>query len=234
MTFRLQAKNIFLTYPQCTLSSTILLEYLSGLLSDHQVKYLCVASESHQDGSPHLHALICLGKKLHVRSANFFDVDDFHPNVQAARDPKQVLDYIKKDGVFEETGVPPTTKPSWSDCLVATTKQEFLQLVKATSPRDYVLNYERLISFADVHYPSPQLPYQSRFTNDNFNVPDILAEWEHESLDPTTGMYGPKPHFVWLYALGGHGGAPDHTSCGVPSASTLGLIKWLLTSFVNY
>lgn len=195
--FRLQAKNIFLTYPRCDIPLQALLTSITELFSDlSTVTYAVVASELHSDQAPtdqetpicafHRHVVCCLSTKIHIRDAAKFDVDGFHPNIQACRDLKASIAYCKKDGDFIEFGSAPIARSTWSDCLVACNKEDFLRLVSATSPRDYVLSYDRLLSFAEHHYADPKPAYTPAFTE--FNVPDQLAEWEHDSLDSTVGM----------------------------------------------
>ena len=55
--FRISSKSWFLTYPQCPVGKTLAMELLK---SKRPVKGVVVASEKHEDGSPHLHAFILL------------------------------------------------------------------------------------------------------------------------------------------------------------------------------
>jgi len=103
--FRLNAKNFFLTYPQCPLPINTLVTKLSGL---RPATYVLVSSEQHADGTPHLHALLCLVDKYNCRNERFFDVTcegrTYHPNLQAVRNLNDVRTYIIKDGNFVEQG----------------------------------------------------------------------------------------------------------------------------------
>ena len=75
--FRLHAKNIFLTYPQCPLPKEYALETLKQLhWTVVQPKYIRVAREEHQDGQPHLHVLIQLTGKCDIHDQRFFDIAD--------------------------------------------------------------------------------------------------------------------------------------------------------------
>jgi len=103
--FRLNAKNFFLTYPQCPAAKDTLLAFLSGLRPS---TYVLVSSEQHADGTPHLHALLCLVDKYNCRNERFFDFESegrtFHPNLQAVRNLNDVRTYVLKDGNFVEQG----------------------------------------------------------------------------------------------------------------------------------
>lgn len=101
MSFRLNASNVFLTYPQCDLDRDEVLKHLKTLECDKCV----VASEYHKDGSPHLHAYIHFNKKRNIKSQNFFDIQGYHPNIQACRSIKAVAKYITKDGNYSVFGI---------------------------------------------------------------------------------------------------------------------------------
>lgn len=182
MTFRLQAKNFFLTYPKCPITKQECSESLKKILEpETPFTYLLISQELHQSGDRHLHVLICLGKKLHVRNAKFFDISVgtkvYHSNTQSARHIEDVQKYLKKDDLEPlEEGTLPTRKRNWTDVLEANDKTTFLQLVKQTAPRDYVLNWDRLQTFAEANYALQPPPYQPCYTAFP-NTPDNLQAW---------------------------------------------------------
>lgn len=98
--FRVSTKNFSLTYPQCVITKEALFQYLQSM----QPCYLLVSAENHEDGSPHLHAAISFSKRKNVKSPNFFDFEEQHCNIQAAKDMHKWVTYVKKDGVFLEEG----------------------------------------------------------------------------------------------------------------------------------
>lgn len=92
--FRLQTKNIFLTYSKCELPKQSLAAFLQEKLS---IDYLCIAQEHHEDGSLHLHALVTTKNKVDIRDCKYFDAWDFHPKIESARDSDYVRTYILKE-----------------------------------------------------------------------------------------------------------------------------------------
>lgn len=80
--FRLQAKNIFLTYAQCNKSVEDIVNVLREKFEFD--KYTGVV-EKHKDGNPHVHLLIKLTEKPDIRDCRSFDVEKFHPNIQVNR-----------------------------------------------------------------------------------------------------------------------------------------------------
>lgn len=92
--FRLQGKNFFLTYPKCTLTRDEVLALLLAKVPD--AEYVLIASELHQDLTPHIHVFIKLKTKLRISSSTYFDVNTFHGNYQTARDPDDVIAYLNK------------------------------------------------------------------------------------------------------------------------------------------
>lgn len=112
MPFTINAKNIFLTYAQCPLDKDDVADYLTQLLLDtgHPLQYITVGAEQHADGNPHLHVLLSFDRAFYTRDERYFDIGPFddngfcyHPNVQAARRPKECLDYCTKDGDYTKT-----------------------------------------------------------------------------------------------------------------------------------
>lgn len=92
--FRINAKSFFLTYPQCNESKEALKDFLCSI---RPVEYLLVGQETHEDGGLHLHCLVTFKKKLNVKSESFFDLNNFHPNIQAPRNIPATKNYIRKE-----------------------------------------------------------------------------------------------------------------------------------------
>jgi len=74
-------------------------------------------------------------------------------------------------------------KPTWGDCLTATTRSEFFELIRERFPRDYVLQHQRIEYFADKHYGKEKQPkeYSSKYTNFE-NEPMELVGWRLANL----------------------------------------------------
>lgn len=93
------------------------------------VLYAIICQEKHESGDPHLHAMICFGKKVDIRDPRYFDVESFHPKIEAVKNVAKTKNYVKKDGVFIEYGDIENGKkgdeyPLWQDGM---TKLEWLQ-----------------------------------------------------------------------------------------------------------
>lgn len=107
---RLQGKNFFLTYPRCELTRQDLAE---SLKTKADIIYLLIARELHEDGYPHLHALISSKEKLRVSNPAFFDCHGYHGNYQTARKTDDVREYIlKSDETPYEEGLYMSNKQS--------------------------------------------------------------------------------------------------------------------------
>lgn len=94
--FRIQARNVGLTYPQCPLDKSVVLERLRVLLRDNFHSGLA-AAEQHADGNQHLHVYLRLVSKPNIRDSRFFDLEGYHPNVQSLRSAKNWVLYCTKD-----------------------------------------------------------------------------------------------------------------------------------------
>jgi hypothetical protein len=178
--FRLQAKNVFLTFAQCPISK----ERALVLLSEKKtIEEYVIAEELHEDGNKHLHCFLKFATKLHTRDARFFDLTDdevvYHPNITKPRSVKNVIQYIEKDNNYlSSDGIKRLlNKKSWGEIKAnATSTVEYLNGIAEHYPRDYALNYERLKVFSDIHFKEDIPIYKAPFTG-TFIVPDVLNEW---------------------------------------------------------
>jgi hypothetical protein len=103
--FRLSAKDLFLTYPKCPVSPESSLSRLEtvfrGMRSPIKVLHGVAVREFHEDGDPHLHIFLALEKRCNIVSPNLLDLsmdpgEIFHGNYQTCRDKKRVVDYVRK------------------------------------------------------------------------------------------------------------------------------------------
>jgi hypothetical protein len=101
-TFRIQSKDIAVTYPKCPLTPLELKVHLQAVW--FSIKYVCVSQETHEDGVPHLHAQIQFEKKCDIRNARILDFQGYHPNIQPTNHSTQWNDYVKKEGNWLEEG----------------------------------------------------------------------------------------------------------------------------------
>lgn len=100
--FRLQARSFFLTYPQCPLDKNVALSQLVDLERTKNLEWAIVCKESHQDGTPHLHAVLHYTRVRDVRHPRYFDLTGdndavFHGNYKSARNLRDSVVYVCKD-----------------------------------------------------------------------------------------------------------------------------------------
>lgn len=102
MTFRFNAINCTLTYPQCESDKQCLFDYLLQLKHGSgplpiSVEKLLVAQEEHEDGGKHYHCYIRFSAKPNIRNERFFDFDGHHPNIQSTRSVPKWIEYCTKE-----------------------------------------------------------------------------------------------------------------------------------------
>lgn len=163
MTFRANSKHFSVTYAQCDLSPEDFIEAFKSLHGQHEVAFRA-ASELHEDGGLHWHVAVKFANKFDLRNANAWDIDGFHPNIQASRNYAEWFKYISKDGVHFDVGDPApklTNKTKWADIVASGDRSEFMEAVRLGAPRDYVLCHERLEYYASSQYAQVAAPYVS-------------------------------------------------------------------------
>jgi len=185
--FRMNARNIFLTYPRCNLSKETLLEELIKIKPPHAY---VISMEVHEDGAPHLHALLKYTKPINITNPNYWDVKGFHPNMQTARDVEAVKAYVEKDGNF----IINWAERKKMDCILADaeTPSQFLELVKENYPEQYVFQLEKVEYAANKLFIRPPSPYESLPLKD-FILPNDVKEWARMELTSTD-----RPKSLWL------------------------------------
>lgn len=189
--FDFNAKQVFLTFPHSTFSKQELFEYFKHHFSHLQISKILVAEESHADGSPHIHAYIYFGLRLHTRDATFFDFRNRHPNIQAARSPRAVIEYCCKGGEFiskqlvdgEWVEWTQKLKLNWGDAIdQSSSVTDFLSKIRRGDPKTYVLHYERLLEFANRHFTTPRVAFSPEFTMDSFRWTALMTTWYDQNI----------------------------------------------------
>lgn len=98
--FRITAKHLFLTYPQCNVSKDRALALLKDKLEPWKPLYWVVGQERHQDGNLHLHCCFKLEQRCSISKPDKMDIDGFHGNYQSAVNWKNVVKYCTKHGDY--------------------------------------------------------------------------------------------------------------------------------------
>lgn len=105
--FRLQAKNLFLTYSRCDISIEKVIKLLYQKLINYKIINYVLAVENHatqKEKSTHIHVYVGLEKALDTRNQNFLDLHSneeiFHGNYQTTKNASKCIEYILKD-VFD-------------------------------------------------------------------------------------------------------------------------------------
>lgn len=100
--FRINAKQFFITYPQCPIPKEGVYDLFDKSFNPEE---LIVAEEKHEDGNKHLHVYVKFEKKLNIKDPRHFDIDGYHPNIQSVHNKNAVTKYVKKDGNYREKQV---------------------------------------------------------------------------------------------------------------------------------
>ncbi|ACH48035.1 replication associated protein [Okra mottle virus] len=238
--FRLQAKNIFLTYPQCSLTKEEALSQLQAIQLPSNKKFIKICRELHENGEPHLHVLLQLEGKVQITNNRLFDLVSptrsahFHPNIQGAKSSSDVKSYIDKDGDTVEwgdfqvdgrssRGGQQTANDAAAEALNAPDKQTALQLIREKLPEKYLFQFHNLNSNLDRIFSKAPEPWVPPFNLSSFtNVPDEMQEWADEYFGRGSAARPFRPmslivegdsrtgKTMWARALGPHNYLSGH------------------------
>lgn len=173
--FRFQGRHVFLTYPRCPLKKEEALEVFQAQFT---LNAYTIGEESHEDGEPHLHAVLSFDRKLHLRDMRCFDIRGYHPNIQRPRKIEDAIKYCQKDGKFVSTH---KSKASYGQILEDSSSfEEFMGKIEVCYPRDMVLNYERIKIFGEYRFKTKKQEYTPKYTE--FDVPQVMLSWKDQAL----------------------------------------------------
>jgi len=194
-TFRIQTSTLFLTYAQCPLSKETLLQELQEVFA---VTEYAIAQEAHSDGALHLHAFLKLEAKIHKRDPAFADIQGYHPNITSPRSVKAVIQYVLKDGTsylnynvignyLASEGIQKLLDKKSYGTIIAESESmpDFMKLIEKHYPRDLVLGYDKIKTFAEYKYKAVTKEYHSPFATVDFvNVYPEMTEWANKWITP--------------------------------------------------
>jgi len=106
--FRIESKNIFLTYPQCQTSLSMFQKKINEFFGDNLERGV-ISQETHKDLGLHLHAAVCLKERVRSRDQKVFDtlVDPpKHPNIMTrfTGGILKAFQYVMKEGNYLPLG----------------------------------------------------------------------------------------------------------------------------------
>ncbi len=106
--FRIYAKKLFLTYPQCGEAKEAVLTRISTVFKD-ALECTIVAREMHQTDEPHLHVLIAFKERRDFKGlSGMKQLDKLagkHGNYQAVRNWSACVVYVAKENDFISEGI---------------------------------------------------------------------------------------------------------------------------------
>nr|QTE03350.1 MAG: replication-associated protein [Emberiza chrysophrys CRESS-DNA-virus sp.] len=193
--YRIQAKNIFLTYPHCTLTKQEALEQLQAIDCPSNKKFIRISRELHENGQPHLHVLIQFQGKVQISNPRHFDLrhpsssTGFHPNIQGAKSSSDVKSYIEKDGDYIDWGEfqidgrsarggQQTANDAAAEALNTGNADAALAIIREKLPKDYIFQYHNLKTNLERIFLPSNTAWVPPFPLSSFNnVPDDIQFW---------------------------------------------------------
>lgn len=193
MPFQFDVRRLFFTYSQSgETTKDELLQFLNG--ERFGPKFVLVARELHDDGQPHLHAVVDFGeRRFRSRDERIFDINGLHPNWKAPRSDRQwhnQVNYCKKHGDFVEVGEYEEPEERghkqqrWIDLIDGSeNRDDFMAKAKTVAPRDFVLQNDKFEAFAAKYYNNVAT-YVSEYTPEDFEyIPTAAKDWVEEVLN---------------------------------------------------
>lgn len=145
--FRINTKNLFLTYPNCDMDKSVAMDLLVHKSKSQTPSYVCVARELHKDGTNHLHAYVQYQKKINIVNCNFYNLGKHHGHYLPVKSIKGSHTYVRKGGDFVEFG-------TFNDVYSAATVLE-----KRAEKNKLLLEYSVPQLIQEGHIPLAQYKY---------------------------------------------------------------------------
>lgn len=179
MPFRINAKNFFITYPQ---SDNLSNEKIKNFFEQLGATSYTISRELHQDGHAHHHAIISFRDAFSSRNERIFDIEGFHPNIQPARNMRNVRDYVRKAGDYITSGEDDTGPRRYADLLNTPSREEYWELARREYPRDVILHYERLEYTAEKLFEQTNPTYTNPYPEYN-TTNEGIQQWMNEEFN---------------------------------------------------
>ena len=216
--FRLSAKNVFLTYPQCDTPKQVALDRTLEVFERWDPNFIIVAREEHKDGNPHLHLLVSLNKRCNFKSERKLDViGGKHGDYAPCRSLSNSIKYVLKNGdillwnVTEEDLDEMVGPKKALDKLVHDIKSgKTNQQICESSPGLYLMHSKRIMSLRQelsLWERSSQLlskePHLNRIIESletsNSTSQNTIAEWIRTRLAAGASTMKLKDPHLWIY-----------------------------------
>lgn len=192
MTFELNTRQLFLTYPHCPAAPKFVLDQFTGRLP---IDDYIVAREPHKDGSPHIHCYIKLTKRVRCKTEMLDIVDEegkpYHGNYQRCKNAWLVQKYCKKGGNYTTNMVFEPLRQA-IDLAKAGDVAGAFSAVAESRPDMILMGGSRLKANLQMLASAEEKEDQSNFT-EFINIPPAIAHWQR------------KRHTLWLYGPSGYG-----------------------------
>nr|CCH63338.1 Rep [Peristrophe mosaic virus] len=238
--FQVNAKNYFLTYPQCSLTKEEALTQIQKLSTPVNKKFIKICRELHENGEPHLHVLIQFEGKFNCKNNRFFDLVSptrsahFHPNIQGAKSSSDVKSYINKDGDTLEwgnfqidgrsaRGGCQSVNDTYAKALNASSAYDALQIIKEEQPHHFFIQHHNLVANATRIFKKAPEPWVPPFPLSSFtNVPEEMQEWSDNYFGMSAAARPERPISIivegdsrtgktmWARSLGKHNYLSGH------------------------
>lgn len=183
MTFRVQTKNVFLTYPDLDKDAENSSEWITWLNSQDfsgGVSRYAVACETHQTGAKHLHCIISFKERIRTSNVKFFDWKDKHPHIKTLKSEKDVqrtLEYISKETTPIIYGSFSPNK--WKTIAESANQEEFWQNALTLAP-DSIKSFSNLKAYCEWKYSPPAVTYHG--PDIDWSIGPELNTWYQEAL----------------------------------------------------
>ena len=213
--FRLSAKKLALTYPQCDKEPQAVIDKAVEVWGAASIKWMFVVRELHEDGTPHLHAAVWLGFTPDWRTTDCLDfLTGQHGNYQAMKDVTAWVTYLcKGDGPRATLKIDPEKflesrkkKQSVAFLEVARYLQDEMDVVKAVDKYpgfalQHLRKMETYVQFLEgVETGGRTRKSWEEFTQEEINSLPFqgqvaIAEWCNENLGKDKG-FGQRKHLM--------------------------------------
>lgn len=187
--FTCQSTDFALTYPQCDLLPSTLLQFFRGKF-DGKVTYCAVVQEKHESGDFHLHAQVQFANRFKATERTF-DILTFHPNVQMTKDSLHWKKYMEKSGVPETSG-------EWAHLRKAK-KEKLTNKELLEGDLQELIDSERLPLLSLVSVLNARKAYEEIKKRPSPDLPSVLpGNWDGLEL-PVLPITEKRRHY-WLYS----------------------------------
>lgn len=175
--FRIQGKELFITYSQTDGKHKDLLDFLDSKLN---IEDYIIAKEKHEKEGTHFHVYLNLATRCNITNCRYLDWIGHHPKIEICKSSSKVIRYTKKDGNYI-TNLSIQVYSRSRNLAKEGKWREAINLIIEEAPKEFIKFGDKIeLNLKKIAIYAQKTQKTNKYKKDNFNYPDIINKWNRD------------------------------------------------------